>query len=155
MLHLIKIRRNIEKFKIFISQVKTFLDKLVKLGQKPDDIGIITPYQEQVKAIRKELIRHEASTAKVGTVEEFQGQERKIILISTVRTLESQLSNDLRYSLGFINHPNRMNVAVSRARSLLVVFGSPKLLSLDDNWNQLIENCKKQGSYVRCDGDDE
>ncbi|KAG4074469.1 hypothetical protein HA402_015758 [Bradysia odoriphaga] len=134
--------------------IKKFFETLVKLGQKPSDIGIITPYTQQVKTIRKELIRNDASDVKVGTVEEFQGQERKVILLSTVRTVERHLANDLRHSLGFIRHPNRMNVAISRARSLLVVFGSPKLLSVDDNWKKLIKHCKESGSYVDCDDSD-
>lgn len=123
----------------------------MNLGRKPADIGIITPYTQQVKTIRKELIRSEAEEVKIGTVEEFQGQERRIILLSTVRTRERDLANDLRYSLGFIGHPNRMNVAISRARSLLVIFGSPKLLSVDDNWKNLMERCKANDSYVECD----
>lgn len=115
--------------------------KLIKTGHNADDIGIITPYSEQVKTIRSLLKKSKLILPKIGSVEEFQGQERKIILLSTVRTLRHQLKYDERYSLGFIRSPQRMNVAISRARALLVVFGSPKLLYRDDNWQFLIDHC--------------
>lgn len=88
---------------------------------------------------------------KIGTVEEFQGQERQIILLSTVRTMRQQLQIDEKHSLGFIKSPKRMNVAISRARALLVVFGSPKLLSRDVNWRFLIRNCIENKCAVNCD----
>lgn len=85
---------------------------------------------------------------KVGTVEEFQGQERKIILITTVRTNDRLLTNDQQFNLGFLQCPKRMNVAISRARALLVVFGKEAILSRDDNWRQLIQFTKDKGCYV-------
>lgn len=115
-----------------------------------DDIGIITPYAQQVKKIRALITAAESALPKIGTVEEFQGQERKIILLSTVRTSQRQLPIDERYSLGFVRSPERLNVAISRARALLVIFGSQKLLSQNQNWKSLIENCIDEKSAVNC-----
>lgn len=123
---------------------------MIRLGHHFDDIGIITPYTQQVKKIRTAITQSNLAMPKVGTVEEFQGQERKIILLSTVRTMEHQLKDDKRYSLGFIQSPERMNVAISRARALLVIFGNPKLLSIDPNWKFLIEYCHKHKSALNC-----
>lgn len=121
------------------------------MGQSVDDIGIITPYTQQVKLIRAELTKASQTVPKVGTVEEFQGQERKIILLSTVRTTQrDHQREDLKYSLGFVRSPERMNVAISRARALLVIFGSDKLLSRDKDWKFLIDNCKQNKTF---DGD--
>lgn len=88
------------------------------------------------------------SGLKVGTVEEFQGQERQIILVSTVRTCNQFLASDEQFNLGFLKCPKRMNVAISRARALLVVFGKESILARDDNWRHLIQYTKEQNSYV-------
>lgn len=119
----------------------------MSMGQTADDIGIITPYTQQVKTIRFKLKKDKLIEPKIGTVEEFQGQERNIIILSTVRTMEREIRFDQKYSLGFIKHPNRMNVAISRARSLLVIFGNPHLLVVDENWKRLIDLCKENSAY--------
>ncbi|KAJ6650188.1 putative RNA helicase armi [Pseudolycoriella hygida] len=135
--------------------VSVFYSKLIKIGLDVDDIGIITPYVQQVRTIRsiilKSIVGTDIRLPKIGTVEEFQGQERKVILVSTVRTMEKELCKDKRYSLGFIKCAKRMNVAISRARAALVIFGSPKLLSLDENWKALIEHCQKNKCSTNCD----
>lgn len=143
--------QNLLTFNCNCSQVKGFVLKLYKMRCNAADIGIITPYIKQVKTIRSLLERADLPVPKIGTVEEFQGQERKIILLSTVRTLRAQLKFDEKFSLGFIKNPKRMNVAISRARALLVVFGSPKLLSRDENWRYLIKHCIENKCAVDCD----
>lgn len=85
---------------------------------------------------------------KVGTVEEFQGQERLIIIVSTVRTEEKFVGLDSRFGLGFLQCPKRMNVAISRPKALLVVFGKESLLKKDENWNHLINYAKENRTYV-------
>ncbi len=126
--------------------------KLIKAGFNADDIGIITPYIQQAKTIRSIIESVDLMMPKVGTVEEFQGQERQIILVSTVRTPGRGIrESDKKHKLGFIKHPKRMNVAISRARALLVIFGSPTLLVQDENWKFLMEYCVKNNSSVNCD----
>lgn len=88
------------------------------------------------------------SGVKVGTVEEFQGQERSVILVSTVRTCSKLISSDTKFGLGFLQCPKRMNVAISRACSLLVVFGKENVLIADPNWRHLIEYTKEHNTFV-------
>ncbi|XP_055630083.1 probable RNA helicase armi [Toxorhynchites rutilus septentrionalis] len=128
-----------------------FLLKLYKKGVRPEDIGIITPYQQQVKTIRRILDESNLQKPKIGSVEEFQGQERMVIIISTVRTSKSLLQSDLQHALGFIASPKRLNVAISRARALLLIFGSPHLLSADKHWRNLLFRTINSGSYCGCD----
>lgn len=88
------------------------------------------------------------SGLKVGSVEEFQGQERQIIVISTVRTNHKHLTSDVTYGLGFIHCKKRMNVAISRARSAVIIYGRESMLSKDENWRTLVAIAKQNGTYI-------
>lgn len=85
---------------------------------------------------------------KIGTVEEFQGQERQIILVSTVRTEAKHSNSDNKFGLGFLQCEKRMNVAISRARALLVVFGKKEMLEKNDRWKRLIDISVEKGTFV-------
>lgn len=69
----------------------------------------------------------------VDSVDAFQGKEREVVIISTVITPHSG-------SLKFLNRRNRINVAVSRAKWLVVVVGHPDTLEQGMDWRD----------YVRC-----
>lgn len=114
-------------------------------------MGIITPYTKQTKVLRSLLTEQGVKVPKIGTVEEFQGQERMIILVSTVRSSSSLLVYDRIHRLGFVKNCKRLNVSISRARALLVVFGNPHLLALDTNWKYLLEYCILNNTYSGCD----
>lgn len=88
---------------------------------------------------------------KIGTVEEFQGQERPIILISTVRSTETYLQDDHKHILGFVKHPKRLNVALTRAQVAVLIFCNPHLLSLDSLWKKVISQAVKEDKYTGCD----
>lgn len=88
---------------------------------------------------------------KIGTVEEFQGQERAIILISTVRSTVSLLGEDIKHTLGFVQNPKRLNVALTRAQIAVILFCNPHLLSRDPHWNKIVEYAVKEDKYMGCD----
>ncbi|XP_061389186.1 probable RNA helicase armi [Musca vetustissima] len=125
--------------------------QLYRKNIKPENIGIITPYMKQVKHLRNIFTTADIAMPKIGSVEEFQGQERDIILISTVRSTKKHLPNDIRHSLGFVQCAKRMNVAISRARYLLYIFGNPHLLVLDPCWRSYIKYCVENDAYLGCD----
>ncbi|XP_037939498.1 probable RNA helicase armi [Teleopsis dalmanni] len=125
--------------------------RLYRMNIQPDRIGIITPYAKQVKHLRNIFLSAEISMPKIGSVEEFQGQERDIILISTVRSSSRMVAGDIRHSLGFVRCSKRMNVAISRARYLLIVFGNPHLLMYDRSWRSYISYCLDNDAYDGCD----
>ncbi|XP_065362208.1 probable RNA helicase armi [Calliphora vicina] len=125
--------------------------QLYRKNIKPENIGIITPYTKQVKHLRTLFTTADIAMPKIGSVEEFQGQERDIILISTVRSTQKYVPNDIRHSLGFIHCAKRINVAISRARYLLYIFGNPYLLVLDPCWRTLIKYCVDNDAYLGCD----
>ncbi|KAM5541794.1 hypothetical protein V8D89_004523, partial [Ganoderma adspersum] len=98
------------------------------------DIGVISPYHGQVRKIRQLLQRAGLVDVKVGSVEEFQGQERRVIIVSTVRSSTGLLAYDAKFALGFLSNARRFNVAMTRAKALLVVVGDAAILSVDPLW---------------------
>lgn len=89
--------------------------KLLKAGAKPDQIGIITPYEGQ----RSYLVQYMQFSGslhtklyqevEIASVDAFQGREKDFIILSCVRANEHQ-------GIGFLNDPRRLNVALTRAR---------------------------------------
>lgn len=118
---------------------------------KPEDIGIIAPYHRQVQKIRMLLGAHGYSVCKVGSVEEFQGSERPVIIISTVRSTVDYISFDQKHKLGFLSNEKRFNVAVTRAQALLIMIGNPFTLENDSNWKSMIEYAIDGGGYTGVD----
>jgi predicted RecB family nuclease len=87
---------------------------------REEDIIVVAPYNAQVNALRAAL----PERVRVGTVDKFQGQEAPVCLVSmTASSIE-----DVPRGMGFLFSLNRINVAVSRAKALALVFASPRLL---------------------------
>ncbi|XP_065521266.1 RNA helicase Mov10l1 isoform X4 [Lathamus discolor] len=114
------------------------------------DIGVITPYRKQVEKIRLLLRSVDLADIKVGSVEEFQGQEYPAVILSTVRSREGLFGDD-KYCLGFLFNAKRFNVAVTRAKALLIVIGNPHVLAKDPCFCALLEYSLMNGVYVGCD----
>ncbi|KIK60715.1 hypothetical protein GYMLUDRAFT_261292 [Collybiopsis luxurians FD-317 M1] len=132
-----------------VTLVKTLVQKLKSdkvLRTSDNDIGIIAPYHAQVLKIRKAL-KPVADAIKVGSVEEFQGQERRVIIISTVRSSKEFVEYDLRRTLGFVANPRRFNVAVTRAQCLLYIVGDPTVLSIDPLWRAFLNYIHLSGGW--------
>ncbi|TPX55825.1 hypothetical protein PhCBS80983_g04989 [Powellomyces hirtus] len=104
------------------------------------EIGIMAATKEQVKRIRKVLRKWNLGDMNVGTVQDYQGQEYKVIILSCVRARGGDvLQEDMDHNVGVINHPKRFNVAVTRAQALLVVVGSAQtLVDHDEAWREFI-----------------
>lgn len=95
------------------------MNSLIACGVGEKDIGIITPYLDQVKLIRD--IMPKDSRVVVGSVDSFQGQERNVILISTVRSYNSK-------GIGFVGNKKRLNVTLSRAKTAMIIVGNKNVL---------------------------
>nr|XP_020480456.1 RNA helicase Mov10l1 isoform X3 [Monopterus albus] len=135
-------------------QVMFYCCQLAKKLYNPvdaSDIGIISPYKKQCEKIRLLLGKVGLSDVKVGSVEEFQGREFLVIILSTVRSNESVQIDDLESTLGFLANPKRFNVAVSRAKALLLVVGNPHVLIRDPCFRALLHYSYINGAYLGCD----
>ena len=131
-----------------VEQVLKYIQLLLDHARVlPSDIGIIAPYQKQVKKIQMGLrVRGYDKNIMVGSCEQFQGQEKRVIIISTVRTSKELMAYDSRFHLGFVANFKRMNVAITRAKALLVVVGSPAVLKEDKHWRSLLKHCHDNGA---------
>lgn len=140
---------NPEEIRVVISYVAALLEGKSGLGVriKCEDIGIVSPYRKQVLKIRALLAKRGIEGVTVGSTEEFQGQERLVMIITTVRSDSNLLKNDFRHRLGFLKNHKRFNVAVTRAKALLIMVGNPYTLRQDVCWRRLLEFCIKKGAY--------
>ncbi|XP_031638459.1 putative helicase mov-10-B.1 [Contarinia nasturtii] len=123
---------NLKEVDIVMDYVKKLLKMKLNNGRciKQDDIGIVTPYKMQRRRISHECDVLHLDEITIGTAEVFQGQERPIMIVSTVRSGGNKL--------GFVNNKRRFNVMITRAKCLLIVVGDPHLLRYDANWKKFI-----------------
>jgi len=108
-----------------VSAVVRHLRKLLLEQDYKGSIGVITPFRAQVMALQEAIAaaipetRRIGAELKVGTVDGFQGQERDLVLFSPCVGPRSPQSG-LTF---FQKDPRRLNVAISRARAVAMVFG--------------------------------
>ena len=105
-------------------------------GVDVDDIGIISPYADQVKIIQ------EMTPVEVKTVDGFQGREKEIIIISTVRSNENG-------NIGFLKDLRRLNVAITRAKRKLIIIGNKDTLKANPTYERLIKFCEDRNLLVK------
>ena len=87
-----------------VKYIKQLLEDPV-LKVKEEEIGVISPYRRQCQKVRTKL--GESSEVMVGTTEEFQGQERRIIILTTVRSSPDFIQQDQLVQIGFLKNRKR------------------------------------------------
>jgi superfamily I DNA and/or RNA helicase len=129
---------------------------------KPNHIGIITPYSEQRRLIHDLISKDKRfsdielqgfaldecvyvsdndNLLEIHTVDGFQGREKEIIIMSTVRSGSS-------HGLGFLEDWRRLNVASTRARRQFILVCSAETLSRDRYWKQFVDWAKTQPDAI-------
>src|SRR5690606_9570076 len=143
-----------------ISELLVDIEEATALAKRegrigPDDkksVGVISFYGEQVKRIDR-LIEQEIVPkhlhCRTGSVDKFQGMEMDIIILSFVRNHEQPSG-----TIGFAEDYRRLNVALSRARELLIIVGSsemftkrPKKAATKAMYARLVEQVKLQDGF--------
>jgi ATP-dependent RNA/DNA helicase IGHMBP2 len=89
------------------------LDRLLAAGMDPRKMAILTPYVAQSKLLKSMA---KVPGLEIGSVDGFQGREKEATIVSLVRSNEDA-------EVGFLSDTRRMNVAMTRARRLLIVIG--------------------------------
>lgn len=110
---------------------------LCKQGYSEGDITILAAYSAQILLI-EEYLKEENMNVKITTVDNFQGEENDIILISFVR-------NNKFGRIGFLMENNRVNVALSRARKGMYCFGNFSLYAEKSVlWKCIVDKLKPE-----------
>ena len=136
---------------------------LTPVDKKNKKVGIITFYSDQAAAISKIVKqKYYGLDISVGTVDAFQGKEYDIVILSTVRSNDPKdFLDEKRYKtkdevkrarVGFLDNDNRLCVAFSRAKKLLITIGDSKTVACDGDEIQisaLAELYKKSMKEVR------
>lgn len=132
-------RINKAEAELVLTTLRNYIDKIGRerfLSERLD-VGIISPYKVQTQYLRQQIRKREEfrpfrQVISVNTVDGFQGQERDLILISLVRSNDSG-------QIGFLSDLRRMNVAMTRARMKLIIFGDKHTLCHHPFYRQLIK----------------
>ncbi|KAG8533249.1 uncharacterized protein KY384_002032 [Bacidia gigantensis] len=95
-------------------------ESLLTSGIAAGDIGVITLYRSQL-ALLKQAMRHRPGV-EMHTADRFQGRDKEVVILSLVRSNEQQVVGDL------LKDWRRVNVALTRARTKLLVLGSKRTL---------------------------
>ncbi|KAH9488055.1 NFX1-type zinc finger-containing protein 1 [Bulinus truncatus] len=111
---------------------------LLLKGYEASQITILTTYSGQVYLIRKTMRERQlVDPVRVTSVDNFQGEENDIILLSLVRSNEDNKA-------GFIKVNNRICVALSRAKKGLYAIGNFDMLSAQSKlWHKIVETFHK------------
>lgn len=104
-----------------------------------EDIGIVAPYMAQCKLVKEVLHQLGYFNVEVGSVENYQGREKTIIIASLVRSFAG---------MGFMRSSRRINVLLSRAKSLMILIGNPVTLRHHRDIDFIIKECKIHGNYL-------
>ena len=132
----------------------TFINHWKDNEKDQKELGVITFYGAQAGLIKKNV--PEGIDVRVSPVDRFQGMERNIVIVSLVRSnniaeSENEIADFEMYpengyaqneSLGFAESPNRLNVALSRAKRLLIVVGNSKHFSKKEIYKNVFKTIK-------------
>ncbi|CAD6342768.1 unnamed protein product [Miscanthus lutarioriparius] len=126
------------------------LSKACSNQNKKASVGVISLYAAQVNALKENIgtiQTDELLSVEVKTVDSFQGDEKDIIILSTVR-------NNKVGNIGFLDSGGRANVALTRARDCLWILGNEKtLIKSNSVWSKLVQDAKGRFSFFDAHAD--
>ncbi|XP_060086142.1 NFX1-type zinc finger-containing protein 1-like [Ylistrum balloti] len=130
----LKSHSNIHEAKYIAGLCKYFLLQ----GYEPDQITILTLYSGQLFTIRKEMPKQIFSGVRITVVDNFQGEENDIVLLSLVRS-----NSDGK--IGFLKIDNRVCVALSRAKKGMFVIGNMDIMAQGSRlWKHIVSHAQKE-----------
>jgi DNA replication ATP-dependent helicase Dna2 len=98
-----------------------YVTSLITCGVPPSAIGVITFYRSQLSLLKQSL-KHRFPELEMHTADKFQGRDKEVIVVSCVRSNKENKVGEL------LRDWRRVNVALTRGKSRVVVFGSKTTL---------------------------
>ena len=113
---------------------------LLQQGYHPSEITVLTMYRGQLLELKKRMLKKDYNGVRVAAVDDFQGEENEIILLSLVRSNSDGI-------IGFLSIENRICVSLSRAKIGFFVIGNLSMLRDKDStvWPQILADLSKRG----------
>jgi len=128
-----------------INHVKHSVKMLERAGVPLTDIGIVTPYIAQKKALERDFDNEELE---ISSADGFQGREKPYIIFSAVRSNE-------KGDVGFLDDFRRFNVAITRAQYGMILIGDVMTLGANPSWNFYIQYLREHDLIVTGDWGEE
>lgn len=116
-------------------------ETLLKSGLDQDDLAVISVYRSQLRVI-SQLLKARKSI-EIATIDKYQGRDKDCILISLVRNNNQGNAGDL------LRDWRRLNVAITRAKSKLVLFGSASTLRASALYSRLLDSFEQKGCIYK------
>jgi DNA replication ATP-dependent helicase Dna2 len=149
--------------------VRAIVAALLVGGTSSTRVGIISPFQAQVRRIRQELSDPVFSGVEIHTVDKYQGRDKDVILLSLVRTdgtscsrrtgeTEAEVSKVGDEEPGvtgpgsigeLLRDIRRINVALTRAKSKLIIIGDSVLFSAHVYWKDVIRLISDRNNMIQ------
>jgi len=122
------------------------------------EVGVVTPYSAQVRALRVKLRnelpnrlrgtgvdltagltgRQATRALEIASVDAFQGREKELIIFSAVRSNRGR-------QVGFLADWRRLNVLITRAKRGLLIIGNRDTLKADPSWARWLDWADENG----------
>ncbi|GAB1217518.1 hypothetical protein ATERTT37_006757 [Aspergillus terreus] len=115
---------------------------IITVGERDQEdlanAGFVDEPRMERPALSKSTLLH---ALRVATVDNFQGEEAKVVVISLVRS-------NSQNRCGFLRTPNRINVLLSRAQHGMYLIGNSATSRNVDMWGKVLDMLEREGNIV-------
>jgi len=118
--------------------VGQMVQNLINAGMNPEDIAVISPYNDQVDLLDRDI---EADNLEIKSVDGFQGREKEVVIISLTRS-------NPQNNIGFLEDTRRLNVSLTRAKRKLIVVGDRTTITSHKTYQHFVDYANENGSIV-------
>ncbi len=119
--------------------VTQMVQNLLNSGMAPEDIAVISPYNDQVDLLDRKI---DAEDLEINSVDGFQGREKEVVLISLTRS-------NSQNAIGFLEDIRRLNVSLTRAKRKLIVVGDSSTITSHKTYKRFVDYVEENGRVVQ------